>query len=97
MYHAEDSIADALIHGPIASTQNQKPITNPLLPGAPTITKKAKPEHEWAVRGGIRDVNQEFNALRPNLAMTHKFELDTFQKEAVLHLERVSINQCNKP
>ena len=29
-----------------------------------------------------------FSDLRPNLALTYPFELDTFQKEAVVHLER---------
>jgi len=33
-------------------------------------------------------VNASWSALLPNLALTFPFELDTFQKEAVLHLEQ---------
>ena len=87
-WRADDSIADALLHGPLSSVQRQKPVTNPLLPGAAPITNFAKPEHEWALRGGIPNMKAEFEKLRPHLAMTHSFELDTFQKEAVLHLEK---------
>ena len=44
---------------------------------------------EWAVRGGIDDLTAKFEALRPNLAHVFPFELDTFQKEAVVHMEEV--------
>ena len=91
---ADDSLADLLIHGPVNSSRKQKSVTNPLLPGAPKLTNFAKPEHEWALRGGIKNVKAEFDHLRPHLAMTHSFELDTFQKEAVLHLEKVSHWLC---
>jgi len=33
-------------------------------------------------------VEAAFAELRPNLALHHPFELDLFQKEAVVHLER---------
>jgi len=32
-------------------------------------------------------VEAAFSKLRPNLALHYPFELDTFQKEAVVHLE----------
>lgn len=34
----------------------------------------------------------EFEALKPTMAKQYPFELDTFQKAAVLHLERVRAN-----
>ena len=69
---------------------------NPAKP--PTLTQKpvlggkpaaAAPAAEWAVRGGVRDLDAEFERLRPNLAYRFPFELDRFQKEAVVHLEQV--------
>ena len=44
---------------------------------------------QWAVRGAISNVNAEFERLRPDLAHSFPFELDGFQKEAVIHLEQV--------
>ena len=41
------------------------------------------------MRGAIADVAAQFEALRPNLAHAFPFELDTFQKEAILHIEQV--------
>lgn len=43
---------------------------------------------EFAVRSGIDDLNASWSAVLPNLALTYPFELDTFQKEAVIHLEQ---------
>lgn len=40
------------------------------------------------VRGGLPDLARAWADLRPRLAMQYPFELDTFQKEAVVHLER---------
>jgi antiviral helicase SKI2 len=40
------------------------------------------------VRGGIDDLDASWSALLPRLAATYPFELDTFQKEAVVHLEQ---------
>ena len=63
-----------------------------------TLTRKpilgAKPAAallaaEWAVRGGVRDLDEDFERLRPNLAHRFNFELDRFQKEAIVHLEQV--------
>jgi antiviral helicase SKI2 len=42
---------------------------------------------EFAVRGGIDDLGAAWSALLPHMALRYPFELDTFQKEAVLHLE----------
>ncbi|KAG2484118.1 hypothetical protein HYH03_017069 [Edaphochlamys debaryana] len=44
-------------------------------------------EHPFAARHSIRNVEEQFNELRPRLALHYPFELDAFQKEAVLHLE----------
>jgi hypothetical protein len=44
-------------------------------------------EHEFARRGGIGDLAGEFERLRPTMALTFPFELDVFQKEAVVHME----------
>ncbi len=42
-------------------------------------------------RHAIRDLGTEYEALRPTMAKTYPFELDTFQKEAVVHMEHVGI------
>lgn len=42
---------------------------------------------EFAVRGGIPDLGSAWSDLKPRLALSYPFELDIFQKEAVLHLE----------
>lgn len=74
-----------------------KPFIPPSLPttsgrnAAFGLVPKQAARTQWAVRGAIRDVNAEFERLRPNLAHHFPFELDSFQKEAVIHLERVSI------
>ncbi len=43
--------------------------------------------YEHAKRGGVEDLKAEFEALRPKLALSYPFELDVFQKEAIVHLE----------
>ena len=53
------------------------------------LVPKSSARTQWAVRGAIKDVNAEFERLRPDLAHLFPFELDGFQKEAVIHLERV--------
>jgi antiviral helicase SKI2 len=35
----------------------------------------------------VQDLQNSFDALRPRLAMTWPFELDTFQKEGVVLME----------
>ncbi len=53
------------------------------------LVPKTRARTQWAVRGDIKNVNAEFERLRPDLAHVFPFELDGFQKEAVIHLERV--------
>jgi hypothetical protein len=50
--------------------------------------RRAAGDLEFAVRGGIDDLNASWSALLPRLAASYPFELDTFQKEAVIHLEQ---------
>lgn len=54
---------------------------------APASKRKVAGNLEFAVRGGIDDLHAAWAELKPRLALTYPFELDTFQKEAVLHLE----------
>lgn len=79
--------ADLLLASPIPAPTHSAAVTKPPLPPAGQGGKAD--EHEWAVRGGIPHLEAAFERLRPDLAMTHPFELDAFQKEAVLHLEQV--------
>lgn len=44
----------------------------------------ASGSHEWAVRGTVPDLAARWAELKPNLAMQHPFELDTFQKVMVI-------------
>lgn len=39
---------------------------------------------------GMPDLQQRFKALKPRMAHHFPFELDTFQKEAIIHLEQVA-------
>ncbi|GBF97557.1 hypothetical protein Rsub_10158 [Raphidocelis subcapitata] len=51
--------------------------------------RRRRGDLEFAVRGGVEDLPTAWTALKAKgLAMEHPFELDTFQKEAVVHLER---------
>ena len=62
-------------------------------PQQPAVPQKLRPgidDMHWAVRGGIADLKHEFAQLRPHMARRFPFELDVFQKEAVLHLEKVT-------
>ncbi|KAJ9095673.1 hypothetical protein QFC21_005545 [Naganishia friedmannii] len=58
------------------------------LPAPPTARRRrGPPKREWA---HVVDVNQEmvnFHEVVPEMAHKYPFELDTFQKEAVYHLE----------
>ena len=84
---AEDPAADELLKSPVPKPVLPTPAA--LTPPA-AVTKSRGPSHaEWAIRGGSPNVQAAFERLRPSLAMTHPFELDTFQKEAVIHLEQV--------
>ena len=78
---------------------NAVPAGNPHVPSSlPTTSGRnvasglvptSSAKTQWAVRGAISNVNAEFERLRPDLAHSFPFELDAFQKEAVIHLEQV--------
>lgn len=47
------------------------------------------------MRGGIPDLGSAWSDLKPRMALSYSFELDIFQKEAVLHLEAGhSVSNC---
>ncbi len=50
---------------------------------------------------GMPDLEKRFAALKPHMAHYFPFELDTFQKEAILHLEQVRVMlgvlECSDP
>lgn len=65
------------IHPPVSSS------------GALASNNDAKTRKSWAVTDYIPIAsNSDFHALLPNPAMTFPFELDDFQKQALLRLER---------
>jgi antiviral helicase SKI2 len=51
-----------------------------------TLQKRRSPTSEWASMASV-DV-RNFHEKVPEMAMTYDFELDVFQKECVIHLER---------
>ncbi|KAF4143254.1 DSHCT domain-containing protein [Phytophthora infestans] len=51
-----------------------------------TLQKRTSPTSEWASMASI-DV-RNFHEKVPEMAMKYEFELDVFQKECVIHLER---------
>ncbi|KFD59113.1 hypothetical protein M513_00276 [Trichuris suis] len=53
-----------------------------------SLPKSFKGDYEWARSVEMTDSVPEFEKLRPTLAKTYPFELDWFQKEAIVHLER---------
>jgi antiviral helicase SKI2 len=56
---------------------------------APSPSKRRRGDLEFAVRGGIDDPGAAWWALqRKGMAIAYPFELDSFQREAVLHLEQ---------
>ena len=59
---------------------------------ASALVPRSSARTQWAVRGAVSDVHAEFERLRPGLAHHFPFELDGFQKEAVIHLEQVTIS-----
>ena len=48
---------------------------------------KHRAEEVWAVREPIPDLETKWRELTPKLARKYPFELDTFQKEAIWHME----------
>ena len=59
---------------------------------ASALVPRSSARTQWAVRGAVSDVHARFERLRPGLAHHFPFELDGFQKEAVIHLEQVTIS-----
>ncbi|GAB2263267.1 hypothetical protein Droror1_Dr00004264 [Drosera rotundifolia] len=45
-------------------------------------------KESWAVSGGGKDIAENFHELVPDMALEFPFELDSFQKEAIYHLEK---------
>jgi hypothetical protein len=52
---------------------------------------------EWAVTSRTPALDHVWAALKPQLAHRFPFELDVFQKEAIIHLEQVSIATLSCP
>ena len=80
-----------------ASVDTMLPLGQRFVPPSPATTSGRESQGKqhttaWAVRGGIRDLAGEFERLRPSMAHHFPFELDTFQKEAVIHLEKVGFS-----
>lgn len=48
---------------------------------------KTKFTRAWAVQGKVRDLDGEWRRLLPGMAKRYPFELDEFQKEAIVHME----------
>ncbi|XP_023525002.1 DExH-box ATP-dependent RNA helicase DExH11 isoform X2 [Cucurbita pepo subsp. pepo] len=49
---------------------------------------REKKEQAWVVVGGREEISLHFHELVPDMALDFPFELDTFQKEAIYHLEK---------
>lgn len=73
----QESLEDVLVEG-----QNSE---NNFTSTAPVTEKSAK--EEWAVMVNVTEPVKDFHKRVPDMAHKWKFELDTFQKQAVLCLE----------
>ncbi|EFN56807.1 hypothetical protein CHLNCDRAFT_144334 [Chlorella variabilis] len=49
--------------------------------------KRQRGDHEWALKGHIPGLAKQWERARAGLAKSWPFELDVFQKEAILHME----------
>lgn len=49
--------------------------------------KRHSTKKSWATMGTIDDLDRQWSLLLPIMARKYPFELDTFQKEAILHME----------
>lgn len=72
-------LADGLIHTHWARGRPSAQVT--------PLKKPHDATHEWARPARDRPIEAAFDILRPTLARQFPFELDTFQKESVVHLE----------
>ena len=61
------------------------PVATPARPASATFKKSP---FEWAREKTIPDVEAAFEEIKPNMAMSFPFELDSFQKEGVVLMER---------
>lgn len=55
---------------------------------AKQVVKDRKEQKQWAISAGIENLDEEYRRVVPHPAITFPFELDRFQKEAIIHLER---------
>ncbi|KAI5778902.1 NUC185 domain-containing protein [Geopyxis carbonaria] len=74
----------------LESIDDLLPVEFPMLaPRGDLFLAPPKPKHkEWAHMVNINQELTNFHELVPNMAREWSFELDTFQKEAVYHLEQ---------
>lgn len=61
---------------------------NDVVKTAKANIKKAENREVWAVMEPVPNIAERFEELVPDLALSFPFKLDTFQKEAIYHLER---------
>jgi antiviral helicase SKI2 len=75
---------------------NQSPLASPLTAAAISASSSTTTKHSlnnnkdrktWAVRGTVKNLDSQWKALQPGLAKRYPFELDIFQKEAIIHME----------
>ncbi|EJD03737.1 antiviral helicase [Fomitiporia mediterranea MF3/22] len=59
----------------------------PVVPASKPLRRTAVQKREWAHVVDVRKPMTNFRELVPEMARKYPFELDTFQKEAVYHLE----------
>jgi hypothetical protein len=84
------------VHGGVPDRNASWASLLPFLPDQPAAAaaaaaqgpRRAAGDLEFAVRGGVPDLNASWATLLPQLALAFPFELDTFQKEAIVHLEQ---------
>jgi antiviral helicase SKI2 len=71
------------------SQSGAAPPVNPFTAAAAASTKQqpSKDRKTWAVRGTVKNLDSQWKGLQPGLAKRYPFELDTFQKEAIIHME----------
>lgn len=56
-------------------------------PGSRIGQNQRGTKKSWATRATINDLDRQWSYLLPVMARQYPFELDTFQKEAILHME----------
>ncbi len=94
---ANGTTEPVLQNGTHAATDTSPLLGQRFVPPSPATTSGRELQGKqhttaWAVRGGVEDLAGEFERLRPKMAHHFPFELDNFQKEAIVHLERVKLS-----